>query len=107
MNDDVREEKVIGPALQATPVPGYLIEPVVNGPSSWWEGHHASNPCAVRLSCDPRVFLGYRAGGAGDYFRIKGHDVWRSHLGMTVLNVKAPVDVDCVPVVIAEKLGRE
>ncbi len=86
MNANSREDEVSGPALQATPVLGYLIEPMLNGPTSWWDGHHATNPCAIRLSRDPRVFLGYRAGGTGDFFRIKGHDVWRSHLGLAVLN---------------------
>ena len=86
MNADAREGEVSGPALQAAPVPGYLIEPILEGQTSWWEGHHSTNPCAIRLSGDPRVFLGYRAGGTGDFFRIKGHDVWRSHLGLAVLN---------------------
>ena len=40
------------------------------------------------MSGDPRVFLGYRAGGTEDFFRIKGWDVWRSHLGVAVLNLQ-------------------
>jgi predicted GH43/DUF377 family glycosyl hydrolase len=72
--------------LHATAVPGFLIEPLTSGPTAFWEGHHTTNPCAIRLSGDPRVFLGYRAGGTEDFFRIKGWDVWRSHLGMAVLN---------------------
>ena len=102
MNAEAREVEVSGPAWQVTPVPGYLIEPMLNGPTSWWEGHHATNPCAIRLSRDPRVFLGYRAGGTGDFYRIKGHDVWRSHLGLAVLNVTGDKVLHRLPLPVFE-----
>ena len=65
---------------------GYLIEPAATGPATSWEGHHATNPSAIRLSADPRVFLGYRAGGSADRFCNNGVTVWRSHLGLAVLD---------------------
>lgn len=68
------------------PVKGYLIEPPVKGPTAWWEGHHATNPCAIRLSADPRVFLGYRAGGWDDRYMLNDIEVWASHLGLAVLD---------------------
>lgn len=64
----------------------YLIEPPAKGASVFWEGHHATNPCVVRLARDPRVFLGYRAGGPADWFRTGPHTAWGSHLGLAVLD---------------------
>ncbi|MCX6359995.1 MAG: hypothetical protein NT029_09320 [Armatimonadetes bacterium] len=75
-------------SLRAVKHPEILIQPLVSGPTSGWEGHHATNPCCVRLSLDPRVFLGYRAGGTADYFRVDVHDVWASHLGLAVLDAR-------------------
>jgi hypothetical protein len=75
-----------GSCLRARKMPGYLIEPEVHGPGRVWEGHHATNPCSIRLAADPRVFLGYRAGGEGDYYNLDGIDVWGSHLGLAVLD---------------------
>lgn len=72
--------------LRASKIPGYLIEPLACGDYGSWEDHHATNPCAIRLSSDPRVFLGYRAGGSDDYFRYAQHDVYGSHLGMAILD---------------------
>jgi hypothetical protein len=73
-------------SLRARKVPGYLVEPVLEGPGRRWEGHHATNPCSIRLAADPRVFLGYRAGGDDDYYNLNGIDVWGSHLGLAVLD---------------------
>lgn len=70
----------------ARPLDGYLIEPLVDGPTAFWEGHHATNPSAIRLSCDDRVFLGYRAGGWDDRYMLEQTEVWGSHLGMAILN---------------------
>ncbi len=75
-------------SLRAVKHPHIVIEPLVSGPTSGWEGHHATNPCCVRLGLDPRVFLGYRAGGTADYFRVDIHDVWASHLGLAVLDAR-------------------
>jgi predicted GH43/DUF377 family glycosyl hydrolase len=71
---------------RARKVPGYVVEPVRTGANRRWEGHHATNPCAIRLAGDPRVFLGYRAGGDDDYYNLHGIDVWGSHLGLAVLD---------------------
>ena len=65
---------------------GYVIEPITEGPSSGWEGHHATNPTAIRLTGDDRVFLGYRAGGSEDPYYLNQTPVWRSHLGLAVLD---------------------
>ncbi len=73
-------------ALRATKIYQYLIEPQTNGHSRSWEGHHATNPTSIRLRDDPRVFLGYRAGGDDDYYRHGPHDVWMSSLGMAILD---------------------
>lgn len=73
------------PSGFARPLDGYLIEPLTEGPTAFWEGHHATNPSAIRLSCDPRVFLGYRAGGWEDRFQLDQIDMWSSHLGLAVL----------------------
>lgn len=64
----------------------YLIEPAAKGPTVFWEGHHTTNPCVVRLSRDPRVFLGYRAGGPTDWFRTGPHTAWGSYLGLAILD---------------------
>ncbi|MCX7018063.1 MAG: hypothetical protein WCK47_06405 [bacterium] len=85
---------------RATKAPGYLIEPLNTGSNAVWEGHHATNPCAIRLSADPRVFLGYRAGGAADYFRYAQHDVWGSHLGMAILDERGERVVQRFPLPI-------
>jgi hypothetical protein len=72
--------------LKAKKLKKYIIEPVKEGYNSKWEGHHATNPCSVRFKEDPRVFLGYRAGGDEDFFVFDIHDVWSSHLGLAVLD---------------------
>jgi predicted GH43/DUF377 family glycosyl hydrolase len=73
-------------ALQMRKVPGYVVEPRLDGPNAAWEGHHTTNPCCFRADADARVFLGYRAGGTGDYYRLGQHDVWGSHLGLAILD---------------------
>lgn len=73
-------------SLQATKIRGYVVEPIREGPRARWEGHHTTNPCVIRLSKDPRVFLGYRAGGEDDFFMLNEHRVWGSHLGMAVMD---------------------
>jgi hypothetical protein len=74
------------PKLKATKVPEYLVEPLREGYSRRWEGHHTTNPTVIRLKGDPRVFLGYRAGGDDD-FHVRGpHEVWSSSLGLAVLD---------------------
>jgi len=78
----------------AYPQRGFLIEPLVEGPTAFWEGHHATNPCAIRLGSDPRVFLGYRAGGWNDGYQLDQRKVWSSHLGMAVLSIDGS-QVDC------------
>jgi hypothetical protein len=78
----------------ARPTDGYLIEPLTAGSTAFWEGHHATNPSAIRLSCDSRVFLGYRAGGWDDRYMLGQIEVWSSHLGMAVLNREGN-RVDC------------
>lgn len=72
--------------MRAHKKPGYIIEPIVEGPTARWEGHHATNPTSIRLSCDPRVFLGYRAGGDEDLYYLRDIPVWSSHLGLAVLD---------------------
>ena len=67
---------------------GYLIEPIPVGNQNAWEGHHATNPTAIRLSGDRRVFLGYRAGGSEDHYCLNGKSVWGSHLGLAVLDAR-------------------
>lgn len=73
---------------RASKAHGYMVEPRPTGPTAFWEGHHATNPCSVRLTADPRVFLGYRAGGLDDYFAVDIHDVWASHLGLAILDAR-------------------
>jgi hypothetical protein len=86
----------------ARPTTGYLIEPLTAGPTAFWDGHHATNPSALRLSCDTRVFLGYRAGGWDDRYMLGAIEVWSSHLGMAVLNREGN-RVDCrLPLPIME-----
>ncbi len=72
--------------LKATKLNHYIIEPIKTGYSNKWEGHHATNPCLVRFKSDPRVFLGYRAGGVDDFYWVNGWDVWASHLGLAILD---------------------
>ena len=72
--------------LKATKRPGFFIEPLKTRHHAGWEGHHATNPCVIRFSTDPRVFLGYRAGGDADFFHVAQHRVWGSHLGLAVLD---------------------
>jgi len=72
--------------LKATKLKDYIIEPIKTGYSNKWEGHHATNPCLVRLKNDPRIFLGYRAGGYEDFYWVNGWDVWASHLGLAILD---------------------
>ena len=72
--------------LRARKIEKYFVEPVKEGYSRKWEGHHATNPCVIRFGEDPRVFLGYRAGGEDDYYRYANYDVWSSHLGMAILD---------------------
>jgi len=75
--------------LRATKIQGYLTEPVHSGYSHTWEGHHATNPSVVRLSCDPRVFLGYRAGGHDDHhYSRHGDSAMGSHFGMAVMDAR-------------------
>ena len=82
MNSTPRDHR----KLRANPQPGFLVEPLPDGPTAFWEGHHTTNPAAIRLSCDPRVFLAYRAGGFDDRYRIPNWDVWASHMGMAILD---------------------
>ena len=72
--------------LCAKKIEKYFIEPIKEGYHQKWEGHHATNPAVIRFGEDPRVFLGYRAGGTDDYYRYDKYDVWGSHLGMTILD---------------------
>ncbi len=83
----------------------YIVEPIKEGYSNKWEGHHATNPCSVRLSCDPsRVFLGYRAGGVDDYYRYAQYDVWSSHLGLMVLDESGMKPLHRFPLPIITKV---
>ena len=72
--------------LWAKKLKDYLVEPIKEGPRGKWEGHHATNPCVIRFQEDPRVFLGYRAGGDDDYYRHGKYDAWASHLGLAVMD---------------------
>ena len=72
--------------LRLTKDPKVLIEPIKTGHHGAWEGHHATNPTCFRIPGDPRVFLGYRAGGSADYFKMEQWDVWGSHLGLAILD---------------------
>ena len=80
--------------------PGYLIEPVLYNRPDSWENHHATNPTAIRLTVDPRVFLGYRAGGRDGYFFINDTKVWRSHLGLAILDERGEKVVTRFPLPI-------
>ncbi len=83
----------------------YIVEPIKQGYSKKWEGHHATNPCSMRLSCDPsRVFLGYRAGGDDDYYRYAQYDVWTSHLGLMVLDQSGMKMLQRLPLPIMTKV---
>jgi len=90
--------------LRATRINGYLIEPIMEGYSKKWEGHHTTNPCVVRLSKDARVFLCYRAGGDDDYYRYGDFDVWGSHLGLAVMDERGEQVVHRLPLPIMRKL---
>ena len=72
--------------FRAKKIEKYFIEPEDQGYSKKWESHHATNPCVIRFGEDPRVFLGYRAGGADDYYRVGNYDAWNSHLGIAILD---------------------
>jgi predicted GH43/DUF377 family glycosyl hydrolase len=79
---------------------GYLIEPLIEGPMTEWQNHHATNPCCVRLTGDPRVFLGFRAGGNNDRFICHGAQVWASHLGLAILDATGGKVVHRLPLPI-------
>ena len=64
----------------------FLITPIKNVAGSDWQGHHATNPCVVRFSKDPRVFLGYRAGGDDDLYFNGNQISWGSTLGLAILD---------------------
>jgi hypothetical protein len=91
---------------QARKVPGYVLEPIMEGYSKTWESHHVTNPCVVRFAEDSRVFLGYRAGGAEDYFRIEDWDVWASHLGLSILDKRGEKVICRFPLPIMTKLRK-
>ncbi len=89
----------------ARPLDGYMVEPITEGPTAFWEGHHATNPSAIRLSCDDRVFLGYRAGGWDDRHHQEDVEIWGSHLGLAVMNA-AGNRVECrlpLPIMTKER----
>jgi hypothetical protein len=79
--DNCNEKK-----YHARKINGYVLEPIFAGYSKKWESHHVTNPCVVRFVEDSRVFLGYRAGGEDDYYRLGLHDIWASHLGISILD---------------------
>jgi predicted GH43/DUF377 family glycosyl hydrolase len=93
-------------ALRARKLPGYIIEPRPTVGAMRWEDHHATNPCSVRLASDPRVFLGYRAGGADDAYNLNGIPVWGSHLGLAVLDERGERVVARLPLPIYSIPGR-
>lgn len=66
--------------------PTCIIEPRADGFSRQWESFCATNPAALRLTGDPRVFLGYRAAGEADRYWDGYQFVWGSSLGMAVLD---------------------
>lgn len=75
--------------LRATKMSEYVIEPRTDGYSQKWEGFCATNPAAIRLSIDQRVFLGYRAAGDDDrYITRSGKHTWRSSLGLAVMDAR-------------------
>jgi len=74
-------------SLKAAKVKGYITEPITSEGHWQWEGHHATNPTVLRLDGDPRVFLGYRAGGADDHhFHESAKSAMGSHFGMAILD---------------------
>ncbi|MBT3201594.1 MAG: hypothetical protein HN350_16955 [Phycisphaerales bacterium] len=74
-------------SLKARKIEGYLTEPLISDSHWQWEGHHATNPTVLRLNGDPRVFLGYRAGGLDDHHYHKGAtSAMGSHFGMAILD---------------------
>jgi len=76
-----------GKSLQAVKIKGYITEPVSSEGPWQWEGHHATNPSVIRLGGDPRVFLGYRAGGVDDHHYSRyGDSAMGSHFGMAILD---------------------
>lgn len=84
--------------LTAEKVPGYVLEPLLDGPTSGWEGFIATNPSVIRISGDPRVFLGYRASGQDEHF-INGEwgSIWGSLLGMAILDERGEKVVHRLP----------
>ena len=88
---------------QARKVSGYVLEPIMEGYSKKWESHHVTNPCVVRFAEDSRVFLGYRAGGADDFYRIEDWDVWASHLGLSILDKRGEKVICRLPLPIMTK----
>lgn len=72
--------------LRAKKIAGYIVEPIKDGFSRKWESHHTTNPCVVRFKQDPRVFLGYRAGGEDDFYTNGDTNIWGSHLGLAILD---------------------
>lgn len=91
-------------SLLANKIREYVIEPIRKGPSAKWEGHHTTNPCVIRLSKDPRVFLGYRAGGDDDFYMLNEHRVWGSHLGMAVMDPRGERIIHRLPLPIMKKV---
>lgn len=91
---------------RARKVRGYVLEPIMDGYSKTWESHHVTNPCVVRFDGDARVFLGYRAGGEKDYYRLGPHDVWASHLGIAILDDKGENVVCRFPLPIMTKVPK-
>lgn len=66
-----------------------ILTPRFDREHAWWESHHVTNPALIRLSCDERVFMGYRAGGDRDHYIIHDNDVFSSSFGMAILNERA------------------
>ncbi|HBQ64935.1 MAG TPA: hypothetical protein DD727_08485 [Clostridiales bacterium] len=83
--------------LKADKLDGYIIEPTLTEPSAGWEGHHTTNPTVIRLSCDRRVFLGYRAGGHEDRYMLQNKMIWGSSLGLAILDERGEKVVHRLP----------
>jgi hypothetical protein len=60
----------------------------------------------VRFDGDDRVFLGYRAGGANDFYKLDHWDVWASHLGLAVLDECGERVMHRLPMPIMTKIPR-
>jgi hypothetical protein len=87
MCEQCEKKKLASPkSLRAKKQLPYIVEPELKGFSKFWDGHHATNPCVIRFKEDSRVFLGYRAGGEEDYFRVGPWDSYSSHLGLVILD---------------------